>query len=252
MSNESSQPTTELLFSEEEHLIAQPVMSLNGAVIGWGLFARRAIAPGETVIQLDWSDEERSEILSWDDTEEDHHNRCVAIAPRWYFYVGKQHPLWYINHSCNANVAFKDWAQSVDEELIPLVALRAIQPGEQLTLDYSFTIASDDGLTDEDAWTMECLCGEANCRGLLTCFIQLPRELQQQEMLRRVPLSGTIPAFILNEAPELVAELARVAPDLYEPFQAALASQLRLAEEFEADYDPDEPYYLVEGEPTDV
>jgi hypothetical protein len=70
-------------------------------------------------------------------------------------------------------------------------------------------------------------------------------------MLRRTPVSGTIPAFILNETPELIAELQRVAPDLYVTFQTALASQLRLATEFAAAYEPDEPYYLVGGDPTD-
>ena len=252
MSNETGAVKTELLFPEEEHLVAKPLTGPNGTGIGWGLFAREAIEPGETVIELDWSDDERSEILSWDDTEENHHNRCVAIAPRWYFYVAKQHPLWYTNHSCNPNMAFKDFALLEDEEMIPMVALRAVEPGEQLTFDYSFTITGDDGLTDADQWTMRCLCGEPNCRGLLTSFIRLPRELQRQELLRRTPVSGTIPAFVLNESSELVAELKAAAPDLYETFQEALTEHLALAEEFEEDYDPDEPYYLVGGEPTDV
>jgi SET domain-containing protein len=177
MSHATAHLPNEILFSEEEHLVAKPVTGPRGAEIGWGLFARRALAPGETVIRLDWSDEERSEILSWDDTEEEHHNRCAAIAPRWYLYVGKQHPFWYLNHSCTPNVAFKNWAQP-EAEMIPVVALRVIAPGEQLALDYSLTITGDDGLTEEDPWTMECLCGEASCRGMLTCFIRLPHALQ--------------------------------------------------------------------------
>ena len=221
MSNKNDHATTELLFPAESHLIAKPMTGPNGAEIGWGLFARRAMAPGETVIPLDWSEEERTEVLSWDDIEEEHHNRCAAIAPRWYFYVSNQHPFWYINHSCNANVAFQNWAQCAADEMVPLVALRAIQPGEQLTLDYSFTITGDDGLTEDDFWTMNCLCGAANCRRLLTCFTRLPIALQRRELLRRAPFSGTIPAFILNEAPELVAELKREAPDLYESFHQA-------------------------------
>lgn len=237
--------TKETLF-REEHLAARPMTGPSGAQIGWGLFARRAIAAGETAMDLNWNDEFRSEVLSWDDVEEEHHNRCAAIAPRWYYYVGKQHPFWFINHSCNANVAFKNWAQPLDDERMPLVALRPIAAGEQVTLDYSFTITADDGLTDADAYSMDCLCGEPTCRGLLTCFLRLPPELQRRELFRTSPFAGTIPAFVLNEAPELVAELKAKSPAEYAAFQAALAAQLLLAEKFEESYDPEEPYFLVE------
>ena len=245
MNNEHHPASAALLFPAEPHLLAKPMTGPNGAQIGWGLFARRVIKPGEIVIPLDWGEEERTEVLSWDDIEEEQHNRCAALAPRWYFYVNDQHPFWYINHSCEANVAFQNWAECAAEEMVPLVALRNIQPGEQVTLDYSFTITGDDGLTDADFWTMDCLCGALNCRRLLTCFSKLPPDVQRRELLRRTPVCGTIPAFILNEVPELVAELKREAPDLYESFQTTMQSQLRRAAEFEEDYDPNEPYYLA-------
>ena len=94
---------SEILF-DEDHLAARPMTGPTGKQIGWGLFARRAIPAGETVLQLDLSDEKRVEVLSWDDVEDEQHNRCVAIAPRWYFYVSKQSPLWFLNHSCNPSM----------------------------------------------------------------------------------------------------------------------------------------------------
>lgn len=239
---------SEFLF-DEEHVAARPMTGPSGKQIGWGLFARRAIAPGETVLELDLSDERRVEVLSWDDVEDEQHNRCVAIAPRWYFYVSKQSPLWFLNHSCDPSAAFKDWMLPVGDVRMPLAALRPIAPGEQVTFDYSLTITSDDGLTDDDEYSMDCLCGEPNCRKTLKSFVRLPRELQRKELLRRTPFSGTIPAFVLNEAPELVAELKKSAPAEYEVFQKALAAQLKMAAKFEDEYDPDEPYFLVEGEP---
>lgn len=235
----------EKLFPDfDERLIARPVTGKSGAGIGEGLFAKGSFKAGETVFYLDWSDEERTEILSWDDTEEEHHNRCAAIAPRWYFYINAEHPFWYLNHSCEPNVSFKHWAQSEDDIRIPMVALRDIAPGEELLLDYSLTIADDDGLTDEDDYEMDCLCGSPRCRGKVTSFANLPREIQERELFRREPYYGSISAFVLNDVPELVEQLNKQAPDLYATFVEALASQNRLAEEFEADYDPEEPYYI--------
>lgn len=230
---------------DDDRLVARLVSTPGGRQIGAGLFASGRFAPGETVLRLDWSDEERTEILSWDDTEEEHHNRCAAVAPQWYFYISDQHPFWYLNHSCAANVAFSNWAQSVEDEMIPLVALREIHPGDEITLDYSLTISAGDGLTAAEPYALECRCGLPDCRRLITAFVGLPRELQLRELLRRAPFSGTIPAFIVNEAPELVKELQREAPDLYNSFSVALESQLRLAAQFESEYDPEEPYFLA-------
>ena len=229
---------------DDDRLVARPVSTSTGKQIGAGLFASGYFSPGEPVLRLDWSDEERTEILSWDDTEEEHHNRCAAVAPQWYFYISNEHPFWYLNHSCEANVAFTNWAHSIDDVMIPLVALREIHPGDEITLDYSLTISANDGLKEGEPYAMACLCGLPACRQRLTAFVGLPRELQLQELFRRQPFSGTIPAFIVNESPELVQELHDRAPDLYASFQAALDSQLRLAAGFEAEYDPEEPYFL--------
>jgi hypothetical protein len=58
-----------------------------------------------------------------------------------------------MNHSCDPNV----WLQ--DE--VTLIALRDIALGEELTLDYAL-FETDLG------WRMECNCGSANCRRVLT------------------------------------------------------------------------------------
>lgn len=60
-----------------------------------------------------------------------------------------------INHSCSPNVGFSG--------AIALVALRDISRGESITLDYATCVASDD-----DAFLMECRCGNPNCRGTIT------------------------------------------------------------------------------------
>ncbi len=65
------------------------------------------------------------------------------------------HPefLQYINHSCNPNVFF-------NTTTMELIALKTIEPGEEFTFFYPST-----------EWFMaepfHCLCGEANCIGII-------------------------------------------------------------------------------------
>ncbi len=243
---------TQKLFSSERHVAARPVPGPSGLAIGWGLFALRPLVAGETALKLDWSDEDRVEIVSWDDVEPEHHIFSIAIAPRWYFYVSRQHPFLYLNHSCNPNLAFKDFALGETETSIPIVALRAIAPGEELSFDYSMTVTSDDGETEDQRWSMKCLCGQPNCRKDLVNFSHLPRSLQRQETLRSSPFPGTVPAFVLAETPDLVTELRATSPEKFKTYARALDEQLRRARLFEAEYDPNEPFYIVGGEPTEL
>lgn|GEM_PF-1336762 len=61
-------------------------------------------------------------------------------------------PLDHINHHCAPNAAFGARRR--------LVALRPIDPHEEVTIDYSTTEA-------DPAWSMPCGCGAAECRGML-------------------------------------------------------------------------------------
>jgi uncharacterized protein len=57
----------------------------------------------------------------------------------------------FINHSCEPNVGFAG--------NIVLVAMRDIEPGEELTTDYA--------LFDDHNESMRCTCGAAACRGVI-------------------------------------------------------------------------------------
>jgi uncharacterized protein len=60
---------------------------------------------------------------------------------------------WYLNHSCDGNVGFNEDGD--------FVALHPIRKGEELTYDY--------GLAESNPrFRMECRCGAANCRGVIT------------------------------------------------------------------------------------
>jgi hypothetical protein len=214
--------------------------------MGAGLFAVKDLPAGAVVLRLDWRDKSCAEIVAWAETNEKHQDRATAIAPRWYFSptaknsrgrrkLEEHHPLWFLNHSCCPNLSYRNWAKCEDHSVISLVALRKIRAGDQLTMDYSTMTTSDDGEEEGAAWRMLCHCGQPNCRKQLTEFAALPRELQREMLLTRYPVTGVVPAFIVNESPRLVKVLKDRAPRLYDSFLSALQAQQRLARHFETE-----------------
>jgi SET domain-containing protein len=78
-----------------------------------------------------------------------------------------------VNHSCDPNSGF------AHNDPV-LYALRDILPGEEVTWDYSTSIA-------EKGWGLDCLCGSKRCRGVILPFGDL--SLDQQARLRPIALS---------------------------------------------------------------
>jgi hypothetical protein len=69
-----------------------------------------------------------------------------------------------INQSCEPNVGYR----GVDT----LVAMRDIEAGEKLTLDYEMSERSD--------WRMECLCGTSRCRKSIGTYENMPQEVRRK------------------------------------------------------------------------
>jgi len=70
----------------------------------------------------------------------------------------------YSNHSCNPNLGVRGE--------ITFVAMRDIPVGEELTHDWA--------TTDDDEYSVECECGAANCRKILT-----GKDWQKPELQKR-------------------------------------------------------------------
>jgi hypothetical protein len=70
----------------------------------------------------------------------------------------------YSNHSCDPNLGMRGE--------ISLVAMRDISAGEELTHDWA--------MTDDDDYFVECNCGAANCRQILTGKDWQRRDLQER------------------------------------------------------------------------
>jgi hypothetical protein len=70
----------------------------------------------------------------------------------------------YSNHSCDANLGMRGE--------ITFVAMRDIHAGEELTHDWA--------MTDDDDYSVECRCGAANCRKIVTGKDWQRLELQER------------------------------------------------------------------------
>ena len=115
-----------------------------------GVFARQPIRIGE-ILTL-WG----GKILSADEIDHNMENftqQILQIEDGFYLMSPSMEPSDCFNHSCDPNVGLTGQ--------IGLIAMRAIQPGEEICLDYAMCDGSN---YDE----FDCSCGVPECRGRIT------------------------------------------------------------------------------------
>ena len=125
--------------------------------VGLGVFARRAVTAGETILVLE------GPVIDFAETRRRGARECMAIQIGPNHYIDTQPPGVFVNHSCqpNAGIARDRY----------LVALRNISAGEEIRYDYSTTM-------EEHSFTMPCRCGKAACRKWVRDFSTLPDEVR--------------------------------------------------------------------------
>ena len=124
------------------------------SIQGRGLFARAAIQAGETVAVKGgavMTRGELDEILHEVSPAEIQIEDDLWIAPRAGAEVEAN--LLCLNHSCDPNVGVRGQ--------ITFVAMRGVEPGEELTIDYAM-------IDGDPSVTMACDCGRSSCRRLVT------------------------------------------------------------------------------------
>lgn len=135
---------------------------------GRGTFALRRISKGQRIIEY------TGEIVHHDTADERYSDEAMARHHTFLFQIDEQFVIdatrtgsdaRYINHSCDPN------CEAVNEEgRIFVEAVKNIQPGVELTYDYSFE--HEGKITKKLRDLYRCECGTANCRG--TILIQVP------------------------------------------------------------------------------
>lgn len=118
---------------------------------GWGVVARQPVPAGELLMVWGGNICSQAEL---DALPEIYRIRSVQVDEDQYLVSPKSdEPADFINHACDPNAGINGQ--------ISVVAMREINPGEEVCFDYAMT---DSSPYDE----FECQCGSANCRRRVT------------------------------------------------------------------------------------
>ena len=130
----------------------------DAGVKGCGLFAHELIR-GERISRFDGEIYDAEQCSKLPSSALDYAVQCAPTLWRDSTRMAR-----FSNHSCDPNYGIKN--------LFEIVAMRDINPGEEITWDYDMTENSD--------WTMECRCGAEHCRGIVRGYLFLPQEFRDR------------------------------------------------------------------------
>ncbi len=125
---------------------------------GFGIFANRNMASNELIFNLEEQPQRIATLghieKNWNIKEKEIFAKYAYPISNEVFLLWNDNPQGWApqNHSCNANTAYQG---------LNVVATRAIQIGEELTLNYS-------SFLDDKMEPFTCKCGANNCKGLIT------------------------------------------------------------------------------------
>jgi len=140
-----------------------PILVRDSNVHGRGVFATRRIEKGERIIEY------LGERVSHDEAdrryeskeENDSHTFLFIVDSKTVIDAGTDgNDARYFNHSCDPNCE-----SVVEKRRVFIEALRAIEPGEEMTYDYQIYRDHDDPENIDEVFA--CRCGFANCRGTM-------------------------------------------------------------------------------------
>lgn len=155
-----------------------PLLRVANGPHGAGVYTTQNRSIGSLILTFE-GDLITTDAVPWILKPED--DRYLQVGPNTYVGPsGKTDD--FVNHSCDPNCGV-----AITDHVAPLIAIRDISAGEEITFDYSTTMFNE-------TWSIVCQCGTASCRGPIRNFAELPAETQQ----RYVGL-GVVPAYILTE-----------------------------------------------------
>jgi hypothetical protein len=131
---------------------------------GMGLFARRVIREGETIVAFGGTVIDRAALLGLPPAATRY---TLQIDEDLFIVSDRPGPADFVNHSCQPNAGLKGQ--------VVLVAMRTISRDEEITYDYAM---SDACAYDE----FPCACGSIHCRGVVS-----GADWARPELWRRYP-----------------------------------------------------------------
>jgi uncharacterized protein len=157
--------------------ISSWAIEVGSSALGRGVFATRSFRPGQPLLEFSGPVLNHDEVLALGG------DRAYALQVGPDEYLDTMPPGRYVNHSCDPNAGI------VNDRVV--IALRPIEPGEEIHFDYSTTMS-------RDHWTMECRCGRPTCRRVILDFHHLP-PITQNRYLQL----GIVQRFIVSEVRRL-------------------------------------------------
>lgn len=154
-----------------------PSLVLKKTPFGKGVFANRFFSTGEKILEFRGRLYHKSEYM-----RKVCYERCHFLQIDTDWFLGPTRTIDnFVNHSCDPNSGY-----FVVGRKAFLVAIKPIHIGEEVTFDYSTSMA-------EDFWEMDCGCGSAKCRVRIRDFKYLPKELQEYYLGL-----GIVPEFVIK------------------------------------------------------
>lgn len=156
---------------------------------GLGVFAARPIRAG-AIVMLDEDGDYYRNVVSYRELRRQGYDLDITLQVGHDAYKLPNCTLDdFTNHSCDPNTGIR-----LTERGMVILALRDIAAHEELTYDYSTYL-------NNPYESLRCLCGAANCRGVIGNFSTLPAELK-----RRYRALGVVGDFV--EEPFMTLEVA--------------------------------------------
>jgi len=141
---------------------------------GRGLFARKPIAAGELILEY------RGELITADEANARASNKEDDPFHTFFFGLSdgrlidgsvQGNSARWINHSCEPNCESEE-----GEGRVFIRALRALLPGEELSIDYALYLGMR--VTAARRREYACYCGSPQCRQTMLALRQAARKLQ--------------------------------------------------------------------------
>src|SRR6185437_5349379 len=143
--------------------VSPPIQVRGSNVHGRGVFATRRIAKGERIIEYlgDRVSHDEADRRYESKEENDSHTFLFIVDSKTVIDAGIDgNDARFFNHSCNPNCE-----SVVEKRRVYIEAIRAIEPGEEMTYDYQ--IYKEEGDPENIDEVFACRCGFANCRGTM-------------------------------------------------------------------------------------